>query len=301
MGERLQWQREGRDWPHRESSRFVTAGGVQWHVQCMPYRNPKSQSTTGPDLLLIHGTGASTHSWRGLMQRLSRKFHVVAPDLPGHGFSGPPSGHNYSLTGMSKSLGALLKKLDVNPEIVVGHSAGAAILLQMCVDGYIKPRHIISLNGALLPLNGLPGEIFSPLAKLLSRSSLVPRFFAWRATDPIVLDRLLSSTGSSIDPHGAQLYGALISNQHHAAAALKMMAQWDLRPLKMALPTLADGGKSLTVVVAENDRTVSPREAQRVQALLPAATVVTLKKLGHLAHEENPDQICELVENLEMH
>jgi magnesium chelatase accessory protein len=72
------WQIEGRDWPNRDCSRFVESGGLRWHVQ---------RCGTGPVCLLIHGTGASTHSFRDLMPLLATHFDVIAIDLPGHGFS----------------------------------------------------------------------------------------------------------------------------------------------------------------------------------------------------------------------
>ena len=72
------WEREGRDWPNRTYSRFVQAARLRWHVQLMG---------DGPALLLLHGTGAATHSWRALAPLLAERFTVVAPDLPGHGFT----------------------------------------------------------------------------------------------------------------------------------------------------------------------------------------------------------------------
>jgi len=82
MSDRLIWERDGRDWPNRSASRFVSAAGLRWHVQ---------QFGTGPVALLVHGTGASTHSWRGLAPILAESFSVVAPDLPGHGFTEAPA------------------------------------------------------------------------------------------------------------------------------------------------------------------------------------------------------------------
>ncbi|MEL4403125.1 alpha/beta fold hydrolase, partial [Shewanella algae] len=79
-------------WPNRDSSRFVEAGGLVWHVQ---------QMGSGPPILLLHGTGAATHSWRGVMPLLARDFTVIAPDLPGHGFTrGRPRG-GLTLPGMA--------------------------------------------------------------------------------------------------------------------------------------------------------------------------------------------------------
>jgi magnesium chelatase accessory protein len=295
MAEPLNWEREGRDWPHRNASQFVRARGLRWHVQVMPQGALLHRDI----VLLVHGTGAATHSWRDLMPMLAKRFSVIAIDLPGHGFTEAPAAHEFSLPEMAASLGALLETMSVRPAIVVGHSAGAAILARMCIDGMIRPQHFVSINGALLPLQGLPGEVFSPVAKLLSRSTLVPRLFAWRASKPAVLDRLLDGTGSRIDQDGRELYGTVIRNAEHAAAALEMMAQWNLRPLAHDLPTLENCVASITLVVGENDKTVSPNEATRVRAILKNARIIALQKLGHLAHEEAPEKVSEVILGLD--
>jgi magnesium chelatase accessory protein len=296
MAEPLNWEREGRDWPNREASQFVVAGAdrLRWHLQTMP-RKPDPAK---PTVLLVHGTGAATHSWRGVMPLLAERWNVVAVDLPGHGFTESPPAHGFSLPQIAASLAALLEAVSVRPDVVVGHSAGAAILARMCLDNMIHPQHLVSLNGALLPLSGFAGELFSPIAKLLSRSTLVPKIFAWRASDPEILRRLLDGTGSKIDATGAQLYGTVIKNAEHAAAALEMMAQWDLRALAADLPKLTGTNINVTLVVGDNDKTVSPSEASKVKALLPRATVVILPSLGHLAHEESPQQTADLILNL---
>jgi magnesium chelatase accessory protein len=193
------------------------------------------------------------------------------------------------------ALNGLLRALGVNPALAVGHSAGAAILARMSLDGAIAPRGLVSLNGALLPLSGIPGQLFSPLAKLFALNPLVPRLFAWRASDRAVVERLLRATGSSIEPAGVELYGRLMRSPGHVAAALGMMANWDLLSLKRDLPRLRP---PLTLVVGANDRTIPPAQAQRVRALLPSATVVTLPGVGHLAHEEQPREIADLVARL---
>ena len=66
------WDAEKSTWPHHESSRFVDAGGVRWHVQV---------AGCGPAVLLIHGTGASTHTWRpdAATWSLIKQHSVKAP------------------------------------------------------------------------------------------------------------------------------------------------------------------------------------------------------------------------------
>ena len=144
MSGREHWRRDGADWPNREASRFVRTTGLTWHVQVMG---------AGPTLLLVHGTGAATHSWRGLMPLLARHFTVVAPDLPGHGFTDPLPFRKLSLPGMSEAVGAVCGRLGFRPEIAVGHTAGAAVAIRMTLDGRIAPAAIVSLNGAVLPID----------------------------------------------------------------------------------------------------------------------------------------------------
>lgn len=290
----LSWALHGQAWPHREASEFIQAAGLRWHVQT--FGEPGSAL---PCALLVHGTGASTHSWRGLAPLLAPHFNVLAVDLPGHGFTSMPEGGptslQLSLPGMAAALGDLLVQLGWKPALVVGHSAGAAIGVRMCLDGLIAPALVISVNGAFLPLGGFVGQLFSPVAKLLAGSSLVPKLFSWRAADPEVLRRLIGGTGSTLDAEGTALYAQLVSNPGHAAGALGMMANWDLTALVRDLPQLRT---RLGWLVGANDRTVSPLEASRVLALLPPAsrgTLTTLAGLGHLAHEERPDWAAEAV------
>ena len=279
----LVWSKDGADWPNKDASIFVETAGLRWHVQRMG---------EGPPLLLIHGTGAANHSWRGLLPLLAQSFSVVAPDLPGHGFTQSPPPHRLSLPGMAAEVGALLRKLDVQPEAVIGHSAGAAILARMCLDGRIAPRLLVAVNGAFMPFGGVANHLFSPLAKLLVMNPLVPRAFAWQASNAGSVERLLANTGSTIDAQGIALYRKLVRDPAHVAAALRMMANWKLEPLLHDLPRLAT---PLLLIAAANDRSISPDVARQVREILPHAIIERVPGLGHLAHEEAPQLIAQLV------
>jgi magnesium chelatase accessory protein len=283
MPEKPDWLRDGRDWPNRDASRFVDAGGLRWHVQ---------QMGQGPDILLVHGTGASTHSWRDLLPLLATTHRVTAMDLPGHGFTSTPNAAGLSLPGMANGLAALLRTLGMTPDIVIGHSAGAPILARLCLDGTIAPRVLIALNGAFLPLGGAPAQFFSPVAKLFARIPLIPQAFSWHVADRRVVERLLRGTGSTIDARGIDLYGRLMRRPGHAAAALGMMANWDLVPIERDLPLLKT---RLLMIVGANDKTIPPADAVRVQALLPASELIRVPELGHLLHEEKPKEVEEIV------
>jgi magnesium chelatase accessory protein len=294
MRQRLDFATDGAHWPHRNLSRFVTAAGLRWHVQHAPHPDP-----TAPTVLLLHGTGASTHSWRDLIPLLQPQVAVLAIDLPGHGFSAMPQAAAVStlcsMPGMGRGVAALLQAMGIAPATVVGHSAGAALACRMALDGLLGSAHLVSINGALLPLDGWAGQIFSPLAKMLAKAPLVPELFSWRAAQADVLQKLLDGTGSRLDTEGRALYRQLIANPGHAGAALAMMAHWDLYTLERDLPALP---LALTLVAGAQDVIVPPAVAHRVAALLRqpgARPVQVLSGLGHLAHEEQPGAIVPLV------
>ncbi len=297
MQRRLDWEREGADWPHHARSEFIACDGLRWHVQ--RFGCATASALPAPRCLLIHGTGSSTHSWRDVAPLLQRQFEVLAVDLPGHAYTSlPPDGigsPQLSLPGMARTLARLLAALDFMPQLVVGHSAGAAIAVRMAIDGAIAPQLLVSINGALLPLGGLAGRVFSPAARLMAALPGVPRLFAWSASDASVLQRLLASTGSTLDARGRELYARLAANPGHAEGALGMMAGWDLPAFERDLPRLRT---PLLLMVGSQDATVPPGDADRVMARLQGVVPVrkiVLEGVGHLAHEEQPGRAVDAV------
>lgn len=283
MPEALDFDRDGHDWPNRDASRFVVTNGIRWHVQV---------AGEGPPLLLLHGTGASTHSWAGLIPLLSERFTVIAPDLPGQGFTRITARQDLSMLGMARALRTLLDELGLDPQFGVGHSAGAAILARMSIDGQLKLHSLTSLNGAFIPFGGVLTRLFSPLAKLLTLNPFVPQLFAWSASDRSAVERLLKSTGSAIPDRSLAHYQRLFSTASHVSSTLAMMASWDLESLLRDLPRLEP---PLLLIVGENDLTVSPDTANLVSRLAASSRIIRLPDLGHLAHEERPAQIAELI------
>lgn len=276
------WDTEGRDWPNAPASRFITAGGVKWHVQVMG---------AGPTVLLLHGTGAATHSWRDLAPRLAAHFTVVAPDLPGHGFTAAIG--RASPLNVATALAALTEALALPPALTIGHSAGAAIALTMAEKNLARPRAIVSLGGALLPFPGLAGRLFPSMARLLFVNPLVPELFVLRTRIPGEVAAFLPrATGSRIDQRGTALYERLLRCSGHIRGALALMASWDLAALEAALP-----GIDLPVLLLHGarDATIPSATSRTVAARLPGGRAHILPGLGHLAHEEAPADHAALI------
>ncbi|MFD2783401.1 hypothetical protein ACFS32_22880 [Novosphingobium pokkalii] len=166
------WEVEGRHWPHRAASRFVETPGLAWHVQVMG---------RGPVVLLLHGTGAATHSWRDVMpcwRGILPWWRPICPAmaLRAGGRRGPDAARH------GPRAGRLLRALGMVPALVVGHSAGAAIALQLVQDGGADHGGagvpVIGFNPALMPFPGLAAQLFPSLARLLFVNPLVPRMLA---------------------------------------------------------------------------------------------------------------------------
>jgi magnesium chelatase accessory protein len=278
-GTTLDWARDGADWPNRDHSSFFDAAHLRWHVQ---------RAGHGPTILLIHGTGASAHSWRDVFPILAKDADVIAVDLPGHGFTARPSSARLTLPAIAADLHALLQKLEAHPALIVGHSAGAAIALRMALDGAAKGAAIVGINGALTPFRGLAGMLFPQMARLLALNPLTPHLFARTASDPASVSRIIASTGSQIDAAGIDLYQRLVACPTHVASTLDMMARWQLEPLLAALPRITH---SVTLLRGLRDRAVPPEETARAARRLPHAALVDYPNGGHLLHEETPGEI----------
>ena len=269
------------DWPHRERSERIAVAPHEWHVQSMG---------EGPDLLLIHGSGGATHSWRGVMPILARRHRLIAVDLPGHGFTraGRP---RFSLDAMAADLSALVLSRGWAPRGVVGHSAGAAVALRMALDTPRPPERIVGINAALGSFEGAAGIVFPAIARTLVANPFtgfaVSRFASERATR-----RMLSSMGSEIDAEGLGHYARLFASPGHVQATLRMMASWDLEPLRRRLPEI---DRPVLLIVGEHDRAVPPSVSEAAAGRLRDARVERMPG-GHLLHEEWPAETAAAIE-----
>lgn len=276
------WSREGIAWPNRWASRFVDAGAYRWHVQ---------RAGAGPVALLVHGTGAATHSWAGLLPLLMSSFDVIAFDLPGHGFTQAKHWRAPSLPHVAAEIGLLLEALGAAPNLIVGHSAGAAIMFRMAADRVATPHAGVSINGALTPFEGLAGLAFPAMAKMLYYNPAAAFAFAQGARDPDRVRRLIEQTGSAVDEAQLSTYATLLKNPGHVAGALGMMAHWDLRDMTAAI---AAAKFPVLFLAGAKDRAVPPQTARDAAAAAKHETAI-LDGVGHLAHEEAPGRIASMI------
>lgn len=268
------------DWPLRAQSRILHVRPHLWHVQVIG---------SGPVVLMLHGAGGATHSWRHLAPYLAEDFTLVMPDLPGHGFTRLGNRMRCSLDAMAEDLAVLMADQGWAPEAIIGHSAGAALALRMAEVLPQAPRCLAGLNAALENFDGLPGVVFPMLARLLALNPLVPSLFARVAGGRAQVERLLAATGSQIDEEGLRLYERLVRDPAHVDGTLTMMAQWQLDGLIARLPQV---DRPTLFLTGGADRTVPPSVSRDAARRMPHAEVIDLPGLGHLMHEEAAEMVA---------
>lgn len=259
------------------TSCMIEVGSHRWHVRTLG---------TGPVCLLIHGTGASVHSWHNLAELLAEHYTVIMIDLPGHADTVSPRDADLSLTGMTNALYEFIESQKLQPELIIGHSAGAAIMIELCLRHPQCAKRLIALNAAVVPLGGLAGYIFSPLAKMSASNQWMSQFFSYRARSDRNVRKLLDSTGSVVDEKSFRRYAELFRDPYHVSGVLRMMANWHLEQLS---PRLNQLEPPIHLMAASEDKTIPLRDTYKLQRLLPAkkVSVSVVHGLGHLMHEED--------------
>lgn len=270
------------DWPLAEASNSAAVSPYRWHLAALG---------DGPGMLWLHGAGASAHSWGALAPFFAPNHRIIAPDLPGHGLT-RARGMRAGLEPMTTDLAALTKDIGATPEVIIGHSAGGALALSLAQKLPARPRAVIVLSGALENFGGLAGVLFPAMARMLAINPLAAPLLARSARNPGAVDRVIAATGTKLQPDALRPYQHLISDRRHIAGTLAMMAAWSLSGLAQALPQI---DLPVLFLHGAGDEAVRPDVARRAAAAMPNAQIEILEGLGHLIHEEAPDQVAERI------
>ena len=141
-------------------SRYFISQRLKLHY--VDWGNPEK-----PPLLLLHGGRDHCRSWDWVATDLRRSFHIVAPDLRGHGDSAWAVGSTYSMIDYVLDLAALLKTLDLFPITIIAHSLGARVALQYAGIYPDRVAKLVAIEGL-----GPPASLSKPV-------SAVSRMLQW--------------------------------------------------------------------------------------------------------------------------
>ena len=282
------------NWPLRELSNSVSAGQMEWHVQ-MAGAGLTREGAAKPIALLLHGTGSSAHSWAELLPVLATTHWVIAPDLPGHGFTISHQSEQLSLTLITHKLAELLRALGVEQiDSIIGHSAGATLGLQYSLL-YPAPKRILGLNPSLVSLPSFYHSFLAPLINPIATSSFISSMIADLLPFTSMIDKLLDSTNSKLNGIQRERYKLLFKQKNHINGSLNFMAATDIPNL---LAHANEITSELIFLVANQDSWVQKEELLAViHRYFPRSTVIQ-KDGGHLFHEANPDTALALIQSV---
>ncbi|WP_457424545.1 alpha/beta fold hydrolase [Roseateles sp. P5_E7] len=260
-------------------SDFVEVDGLLVH-----YRDQGPSSDPLP-LVLIHGTGASLHTWQGWAAELLKTRRVISFDLPGFGLTGPYPGQadgDYREARYVAFTRGLLSRLGVGRAIVVGNSLGGGVAWELALA---EPSRVAGL--VLIDATGYAfvPEVL-PLGFRIARTPVLREPMRWvlprRAIEQSVAE--VYGDPSRVSAALVDRYYELSLREGNRVALMQRMDQMAPGPVErlpeIKVPTLILwGGK---------DRLIVPRWGQAFHQAIPGSRLVVFPGLGHVPHEEDP-------------
>ncbi|MEM9429038.1 MAG: alpha/beta fold hydrolase BchO [Pseudomonadota bacterium] len=253
--------------------RVVETRGVSWRVDV---------TGEGRTVLCLHGAGGAGASWRGVAAAEASALQWVAPDLPGQGGSRSKAPGRGGLEAVASDLRDLLATLSLSPDLVVGHSAGAAIALQLALDGLRAP--VLGFAPAILPFDGPAALMMPALARLTALNPFAPYAIA-SGMSRAGVRAMISGLGSRATEDSVALYTRLLGDPAHVGGTIALMARWDVGRLATRLKHL---DVPVALVLGGRDPAVPAAALQRLAAAHARIDLQILPEFGHLLHEEAP-------------
>lgn len=244
-----------------------------------PIRSAFSVEGEGPALFLIHGIGASRHSFDGLVDRLKGEFRCIGYDLRGHGKSPTPR-PPYTLDQLVEDLEALRAELGIEKAHFAGHSLGG-----MIGPAYARkyPQHVLSLG------------LYSTAAFRTEDDSAKVRgvVAAMRAKGiPLVLetlkDRWFTPEFSARRPEVIERRMKQVIDTDPAV----FLSVFDIYAETEMAPWLHEIRHPCLVLTGENDGGCNPRLNRQIAGALPDSELVILPVLRHAILLEAADQVA---------
>lgn len=251
----------------------------------------ESGAAAAPPVLLVHGFGASAYQWRYLFASLSAAgFHVLGPDLPGHGFSQLtfPDGE-YTREHYARRMALLLDALDIARAPVIGHSMGGAIVAELA---WRCPQRIERL--ALMSAAGLGPVPWRAHAMKVIPDALAPhaRPLVSRETARIILRDVYGPDARWTERDEEELL-APYNQPEIFRSMLRTLKEFDFSLHEDA--HLAQLPSGTLVLFGEADRVVRPIDLRSRVAAMRDARLELLPRVGHLPHVEAATAVSALL------
>ena len=252
----------------------------------------------GPALLLLHGLACDHTTWLPVMEKLARKYTVIAPDLLGHGSSAKPRA-DYSLGGYANGMRDLLTILGVDKVTVVGHSFGGGVAMQFAYQFPERTERMV-----LVAPGGMGPEV-TPLIRALTLPGA--HQVLGLATLPVVRQlgttalRLLHKSGSIHTRDLAEVADIFETMKDPAARAAIRHVTRAVVDTKGQIVTMVDRAyltqaMPMLVVWGRHDRVIPASQADHVNLIAPDAVVEVMENCGHFPHKDHPERFVKVLD-----
>jgi pimeloyl-ACP methyl ester carboxylesterase len=285
--------------PRRQSA-VVEAEPVDYEMQYRTihgYRRAFVHAGKGPALLLIHGIGDSSETWRSLIPLLARDHTVIAPDLLGHGRSDKPRA-DYSVAGYANAMRDLLSVLGIERATVLGHSLGGGVAMQFAYQYPDRCERLVLVSSGgvsrdvhpMLRLASTPGaELVLPLLRLRAARMLGHGAFS-----------LLSALGTDIGIDAADMvrvFDALPDVTTRRAFVRTLRAVVDLRGqvITMLDRCYLTRGMPTLLIWGRHDAIIPYEHAVLAHSAMPGSRLETFESAGHFPHHANPTRFLHVL------
>lgn len=272
-----------------EESRFIEVDGITVHY--------KEFGEGDRTIILLHGFGASTFSWREVTGPLSQSFRVIAYDRPAFGLTERPmpgdwTGRSpYSTASQAQMIIDMMDQLGVNQAVLVGNSAGGTVATTAALAYPERVSALVLVDAAVYTSGGVPSWL-NPLLSLPQVDHLGPLLVRSIATKG---DDFLRSAWH--DP-------ALLSEAVYAGYHLPLQAEnwdrglWELTKTYQAndLPVqLKNLTMPVLVITGDDDRIIPTADSLRLAQEIPGAQLAVMPACGHVPQEECPQDFLDAV------
>lgn len=244
----------------------------------------------GLPVLLLHGLGASSFSWRELIPRLAPRFHLLAPDLPAHGATPAAATPDFRLETLVTGLLALLDRRGVATCTLVGNSLGGGLATLLTARAPDRVTALALLDPAVV-IRRYP-LLFQPL-----RLPLLGRLTAL-ALGPWIVPyglKLAYHRQELITPEVVAGYAPTFRPLANRLGLLRLARENDPWPPEEIRRLLAGIHQPVTIIWGQEDRILPVSQAHELKALLPQAQVHLLPEVGHAPQEEDPEATAEIL------
>jgi pimeloyl-ACP methyl ester carboxylesterase len=261
------------------------------------YRRAYVRAGRGPALLLIHGIGDSSDSWRPVLEQLAKQYTVIAPDLLGHGRSEKPRA-DYSVAAYANGMRDLLSVLEVDRVTVVGHSLGGGVAAQFAYQFPERCERLVLVGSGgigrsvspLLRLAAIPGaEFLMPFFGL----SPVRSASRWVAD---MLQRFDTALGRDTEEVLA-VFDALPDTAARRAIlrTLRSGVDWRGQVITMLDRAYLVEGLPTLLIWGGRDAVIPVGHGRLAHAAMPGSTLEIFDDAGHFPHHSDPTRFVQLI------